>query len=218
MNRPDLLVFDVNETLSDLTPLRARFTALGVAEEVAATWFATVLRDGFVLTSLGETARFADLGAAALRTLVPGCTDEDVAGVLAAFTELDVHPDVAAGIRALAAQGIELVTLSNGAASVADSLLRRAGLRDDFARLLSVDDVGLWKPAGAAYRHALDTCGVEAGRAVLVAVHPWDIHGAARAGLGTAYVDRRGTHYPSFFTAPDLTVGSLEELAAVFDR
>lgn len=213
MNRPDLLVFDVNETLSDLTPLRARFTSLGVAEEVATTWFASVLRDGFALTSLGESAPFADLGAAALRTLVPGCTDDDVAGVLATFTALEVHPDVTPGVRALAALGIELVTLSNGAAAVADSLLRRAGLSDSFARLLSVEDVGVWKPAGAAYRHALDVCGVDPDRAALVAVHPWDIHGAARAGLGTVYLDRRRTPYPAFFASPDLTVESLEELA-----
>jgi 2-haloacid dehalogenase len=49
---------------------------------------------------------------------------------------------------------------------------------------------------------------------MLVAVHPWDVDGAARAGLATAWVDRDGAPYPAYFTAPDLTVGSLTELAA----
>ena len=49
--------------------------------------------------------------------------------------------------------------------------------------------------------------------AMLVAVHPWDIDGAARAGLATAWIDRTGAPYPEYFTAPDLAACSLVELA-----
>ena len=45
-----------------------------------------------------------------------------------------------------------------------------------------------------------------------MAVHPWDIDGAARAGLRTAYVDRTGADYPSHLTPPDGTVASIAEL------
>jgi len=48
---------------------------------------------------------------------------------------------------------------------------------------------------------------------MLVAVHPWDIDGAARAGLGTAWINRTGGRYPAYFAAPDLSVASLPELA-----
>jgi 2-haloacid dehalogenase len=47
----------------------------------------------------------------------------------------------------------------------------------------------------------------------LVAVHPWDIDGASRAGLGTAWINRTGGPYPKYFTAPDLTARSLTDLA-----
>ncbi|QYF75541.1 OsmC family protein [Cryobacterium sp. PAMC25264] len=50
---------------------------------------------------------------------------------------------------------------------------------------------------------------------LLVAVHPWDIHGAAEAGLATAWLNRGGDTYPSYFTAPDYTVTRLAELATV---
>ncbi len=50
---------------------------------------------------------------------------------------------------------------------------------------------------------------------VLVAVHPWDIDGAARAGMGTAWLNRTGLPYPRHFTPPVHTIGSLEELAGV---
>jgi 2-haloacid dehalogenase len=50
---------------------------------------------------------------------------------------------------------------------------------------------------------------------LLVAVHPWDIHGAARAGLRTAWLNRTGAAYPAYFEAPEITVTALTELPAV---
>ena len=49
----------------------------------------------------------------------------------------------------------------------------------------------------------MDVCGAEAAESMLVAVHPWDIHGAHRAGLATAFI-RAGVRYPSFFARPDI--------------
>jgi 2-haloacid dehalogenase len=49
--------------------------------------------------------------------------------------------------------------------------------------------------------------------AMLVAVHPWDIDGAARAGLATAGIDRAGGADPEYFRTPDLAPRSLVQLA-----
>ena len=124
-----------------------------------------------------------------------------------------MHPDVVEGVRALSELGIRLVTLSNGSAAVADSLLQGAGVRDRFDRLLTVEDAGLWKPAARAYAYALEECAGEPNDAMLVAVHPWDIDGASRAGLATAWINRPGAHYPSYFAAPDVEAESLLRLA-----
>jgi 2-haloacid dehalogenase len=219
MKRPRVLVFDVNQTLSDLTPLRDRFVQVGASPELAATWFAGVLRDGFALATTGENAPFAELAKAGLESVLRPARGDDgladaVQHVLDGLGTLEVHPDVVEGVPALRELGIELVTLSNGATSVAEQLLSRAGLRDAFGQLLSVEDAGVWKPAGAAYDHALAACEVAAGEAMLVAVHPWDIHGAARAGLRTAWLNREGATYPAHFAAPDLSPDSLTALAA----
>ena len=130
------------------------------------------------------------------------------------FGQLPLHRDVAPGLRALARQGMPVVTLSNGSASVAEALLERDGLRDHVGQVLSVEAAGVWKPAAAAYQVALHACGLDdPADAALVAVHPWDLHGANRAGLRTIWVNRRGATYPSHFAAPDLTVRSFEQLA-----
>ena len=130
-----------------------------------------------------------------------------------AFMTLPPHPDVVEGVQRLSDSGIRLVTLSNGSTAVAEGLFRRIGIHDRFERLLSVQAASAWKPASAAYRYALDVCDAEGHNSMLVAVHPWDVHGAHRAGLRTAFINRGGVPYPRFFAQPDLQSQSLIELA-----
>jgi len=215
---PSVIVFDVNETLSDMTPLAQRFTDVGAPAALAKLWFATLLRDGFALAAAGDSGRFAEIGAEALRGLLLGMpldhgTDHAVEHVIQGMSQLSVHPDVADGVRVLRAAGYRLVTLSNGATAVADRLFAGAGIRAEFERLLSVDDAAAWKPAPAAYTYAADVCGVPARDLLLVAVHPWDIHGASRAGLGTAWLNRSEGAYPGYFADPDIVVSTLTDLA-----
>lgn len=129
------------------------------------------------------------------------------------FSNLGVHSDVPPGIRTLAASGARLVTLSNGSSDIADKLLSAAGIRNNFARLLSADDAAGWKPMAAAYDYAAHACEVERGEILMIAVHPWDIHGAARAGLKTAWINREATTYPSYFAAPDFSFATINDLA-----
>ena len=223
MRPPSVVVLDVNETLSDLRPMGQRFAEVGADPSLARLWFASVLRDGFALTAARSTATFRDLGADLLRELlprevpaVPGEGPElerAVEHVLSGFMGLPLHPDVAPGVRALADQGLRLVTLSNGPAEVAERLLGDAGLRDLFSDVLSVEDAGVWKPGPGAYEYAAEVCGTPLRDMLMVAVHPWDVDGAARAGMQTAWVDRDGRPYPSYATPPVLTVASLVELA-----
>jgi 2-haloacid dehalogenase len=212
--RPRVLVLDVNETLSDLSHLRQGVESAGIHWTLVDLWFARVLRDGFALAVLGRSAGFADIARHTLRALAPDLDEEAVTSFVSAFAKLPLHPDVAPGLRSLVARGVPVVTLSNGSASVAESLLEDAGIRDLVSQVLSVESAGVWKPARAAYDVALEATGVAAPEAAMVAVHPWDLHGAAAAGMRTVWVNRHGETYPEFFTAPDLTVSSFEQLAS----
>ena len=220
-----VVLVDVNETLSDTSALSAAFEAVGAPGHLAPTWFASVLRDGFALTGAGAAAPFAEVARAlALSELAPHVAadslDAAADAVVAAVGQLPLHPDAPGGLRALTAAGLRVVTLTNGAAEVADQLLSTGAAREPVEQVLSVADAegGAWKPAAAAYRYALEACGVEAGEAALVAVHPWDVDGAARAGLRAVWVDRSGAPYPEVFRAPDATVRSLEDLPRLLRR
>ena len=169
MPHPDVIVFDVNETLSDLNPIGSRFTDLGLPELLAKVWFASLLRDGFARTAAGTSERFASLASGALRSTLAGADlDRDVDAaidhVLAGFAEQPLHPDVVEGVRALRTTGVRLVTLSNGSSDVAEQLLSAHGVRAEFERLMSVDQAGAWKPARIAYEARLSPALSEAER------------------------------------------------------
>lgn len=220
---PHLIIFDVNETLSDMSVMGQRFSEVGAPSHLAATWFAGLLRDGFALTAAGTSAAFAELGAGLLRVLLIDQTldrgiEEAVEHITHGLDNLTLHPDVVPGVVALHERGQRLVTLSNGAASVAADLLERAGIRDRFEQLLSVEEAGVWKPGPGSYRYVLERCGVSAAQAMLVAVHPWDVDGASRAGLSTAWLNRDGKPYPGYFRPPGLEVQTVGDLAQQLAR
>ncbi|WP_406841489.1 haloacid dehalogenase type II (plasmid) [Streptomyces sp. AHU1] len=200
--------FDVNETLSDLAPLRGRFEDVGAPGHLLPTWFTGVLRDGFALTAADGYADFASPAHDGLRTLLSRLenlpADEEAAArhILDGFSRLDAHPDVPDGISKVSDAGYRLTAMTNGSAAQTEQLLDRAGVLHCFETLSDVDGPRCWKPAPAAYRNAAERAGVRPEQAMLVAVHPWDIDGARRAGLHGAWL-RRGTPvYPRTMTPP----------------
>src|SRR3989337_2463256 len=70
--RPALLLFDVNETLSDMSPMGQRFEDVGAPAHLAKTWLAGLLRDGFALTVVDSSEPFARIAAEALRVSLHG--------------------------------------------------------------------------------------------------------------------------------------------------
>jgi len=216
---PHVVVLDVNETLSDFTVLRRRCRAVGAPPDLFDLWLAAVLRDGLALTAVGDYVPFTEIGRCLLVDLfrresgVEADPTEAADEVLAAFTQLDVHRDVPEGMRRLHDGGVRLVTLTNGSAALTEVLLERAGLRDLVDLVLDVDPVRRWKPCPEAYHFAVEKAGARPQEAALVAVHPWDVDGARRAGLTGAFLSR-GLRYPAFLVPPQVRGASLPEVAS----
>jgi 2-haloacid dehalogenase len=218
--RPLVIAFDVNETLFSLDAVGAALDDAGAPDGTLQRWFGQVLADGFALTCAGDFVGFRDL---ALDVLARMLGDESVAGsVLDAFARLDPHPDVAPALERLRAEGVRAVTLTNGHADMTSHLLERAGLRDLVAACHDVGEVERWKPAALPYEHCAQRNDATPERVALVAVHSWDIHGAARAGLVTGYASRHeggaAAHFaPADVSATDL-VGVIDGLLALPER
>ena len=97
---PTVAVFDVNETLSDLSGRVPRLEEVGAGPEILPAWFAATLRDGFAITAAGGLADFASIGVPMLASMLNegslrGSALESAEHVVGAMADLDLHPDVA---------------------------------------------------------------------------------------------------------------------------
>jgi putative hydrolase of the HAD superfamily len=129
----------------------------------------------------------------------------------AARNEVDLYPDVRAGLERLAAR-VPLVSLSNGNAD-----LGRIGLAHLFAASVSARDFGRGKPDPAIFAHACERVGIAPGNVLHVGDDPaLDVAGARAAGLATAWVNRTDAAW-SHDVEPDVTVKDLAELADWLD-
>jgi 2-haloacid dehalogenase len=209
-----VVAFDVNETMFSLARLGGAFAADGVEPAAVPLWFARLLRDGFALAAMGQHQPFGALAAESLRGIAPELDDSAVDRVLAAFLELDPHPDVEPALRALRDAGVPAVTLTNGSADVVRTLLARARLDQYVAGSYSVDEVRRWKPAPDPYRWLAGELDLDPGALALVASHPWDCAGARAAGLVSAWVNRAAARWPVVFAEPDVTGPDLAAVIA----
>jgi 2-haloacid dehalogenase len=209
--RPAAVAFDVIGTLMSLEPLRDRLPRPDLLE----AWYTRTLRDGMALSASGGYADFPDVAAAALRAVTDyTITDPQVARVMAGFAELPAFPDVQPAVQQLHVAGVRVVCLTNGTANSTGAFLDRTGLRRYVERVISVAEVGRWKPATIVYRYAAEVLDLPPDRVALVAAHDWDCHGAKAAGLITGWVSRKSGGYNPLFLAPDVTESDLGEVTS----
>jgi 2-haloacid dehalogenase len=206
--RPEVVAFDVNETLLDLAPVRAALVEAGHPESLLATVFARTLLTGIAAAHTGSWCRFREAFDAALAQ--ESHLDAAArAGVADAFGELAPHPDVEPALRRLAEAGIRVVTLTHGSPGVAEAGLERGGVTPLVERSLSSEVIRAWKPAREVYLWAAGVCDVAPERMALVAAHAWDVHGALRAGLSGAWFPRTERAYPGVYDPAALVAGDV---------
>jgi 2-haloacid dehalogenase len=196
IKRPQLLVFDVNETLIDLdhlTPLFARVFGDG---GVMRDWFAQVILYSQSLTLAGGYTPFGEIAAAVLEMLgaIKGThvTPHDVTELRERLVTLPPHPDVSPALDRLREAGFRLATLTNSPPRLDGGPLRRAGLESYFERCFGVDEVRRFKPAPETYRFVCKTLAVAPEDMCLVAAHMWDTLGAQSFGATGALILRPG--------------------------
>ena len=208
---PEIVVFDVNETLLNLAALDPLFERAFGDASARQQWFAQVLQSALVVTVLDRYVDFGTIGAAALEMTAArrsvSLSARDRAAILGGMLTLPPHPEVRESLARLRAAGFRLATLTNSTAKVARAQLTNAGLIEYFDQVLSVDAVRRFKPATETYRMAARELGVEASDLRLVAAHDWDVAGALRAGWAAAFVAR-----------PGMVLGPLSEQPGIVGR
>lgn len=219
MERPEVIVFDVNETLLDLRGLRPGFEAAMGSADAMGEWFARMLHGSLVANHVGVYRSFGEIGVDALVALARKreveLSREGAVEVVAGMRSLPPHPDVIPAMQRLQEAGYRMVTLTNGAADAVADQLGNSGLDEFVERAMSVDMVERFKPAPEVYLTAAAKLGVEIDRLLMVAAHDWDIVGARSVGMPGAYVDRPSVRWAMPDPLPQI-VGA--DLGAVVDQ
>lgn len=221
---PSIIVFDVNETLLDITHLEPLFERVFSDRTILREWFAQLVLYSQTMTLAGLYTPFGELGVGALRMVADihqvSVTEADIAELKERLGTMPAHADVAPALTRLRDAGFRLVTLTNSAGSASPTPLQHAGLDHFFEHTFSVETAGKFKPAPATYRLVAEALSVETSDLCLVACHLWDTLGAQAAGCHSAFVTRphnallpaEGVPHPDI-VAPELTTLADEIIA-----
>ena len=131
------------------------------------------------------------------------------------YERLDAYPDARPALEGLRAAGLRIAVLSNGAPRMLDTAARSAGLGPLLDAVLSVEEVGVYKPSPAVYRLALDRLRLWPNEVLFVSANGWDACGAKAAGLRVAWCNRTGPPAERVPERPDVEIRSLAELPAL---
>jgi 2-haloacid dehalogenase len=211
-------VFDAYGTLFDVHgPVAKHAAEVGPkAEDVSTLWRRKQLEYTWLRSLMGAHADFWKVTGDALDYALefhgidePGLKDE----LLALYLKLDAYPEAPAALKAVRSRGLRTAILSNGSPSMLDQAVRAAGLDKLFDFVLSVEEVGIYKPSRRVYRHAMHKLSLHDAPAIcFVSANTWDAQAAAQFGFQSVRVDRFGLIDERLPGRPAATVKSLAEL------
>jgi 2-haloacid dehalogenase len=186
------VLFDAFGTLFSIEPLQRKLRASGLE-----AWFERLLHSATSLTLTGQYAPFAELAASTLKTTIAKLgLKQDPKQILELLQALPAQAEAEAAFERLERAGALIGVLTNGGERHVTKLLEGAGLLERVAEIVSVEEVELYKPHPAVYRHAAERLGVEPRRITLVAAHAWDVVGAKQAGLDAVWIDSLEREWP----------------------
>ncbi len=218
------LTFDLFGTVLDLDgslvpPLGRFFGDRGIGVDAAEFWVQWRARQRIeqyqdTILMLGHSGYLATAERALRYTLCLNRIDLDApaeAEIMGFWQNLSPYPEVLEALHRLS-ERYDLVALSNGNAHFLQHLAEnRIGW--EFDAIISVGEVGVFKPHPAVYRHAATRLGLEPGECLMVSANSFDVLGARACGYRAAFVNRRDMPYEDSPLQPDLTVPSFTELA-----
>lgn len=213
------LVFDVNETLLSLNPIKAKLEEVFGVDPPIGEWFARMLHGSLVANELDSYRHFDQIGVEALLAVAGRhgrvLRAEEALEIVGVMRSLPPHPEVYNAMERLFDAGVTMVALTNSSSEAANAQIESAGLHIFLQRVFSVEEVRRFKPNPAPYRHVSQALGVPIDETTLVAAHDWDCAGALAAGAQAVFVKRPGVVWGLSNDPPRLAVSDLAELADV---
>ncbi len=213
-------VFDAYGTLFDFAAAARRCNdELGDhAVKLSALWRDRQLQYTWLRAAQGRHADFwqvtgdsLDFALETMRIERPGLRER----LMELYLTLDAFPEVPEVLRKLRAAGLRTAILSNGTPKMLEAAVRGANLEGLFDAVLSVEQVGVYKPHPKVYQLAVDTFGLPAEAFAFQSSNAWDAHAASAFGMRVVWCNRYNQPRERLPGSPDCEITSLSELPAL---
>ena len=135
--------------------------------------------------------------------------------LMALYRELDTFTEVTDTLTRLKAAGMKTAILSNGSPDMLNAAAAASGIDALLDAVLSVEDVGIYKPDPRVYQLAVDRLDVAAGNICFMSSNGWDAAGAGAFGFRVVWVNRYGQPVEHLPAKPDVILDTLTPLPAI---
>ena len=217
------LVFDAYGTLFNVHSVMTTCEALfpGKGRELSQLWRAKQLEYSWLRSLMG---RYVDFNQVTRESLQFACqslaltySDTVLAELNQAYRTLALFDDTFPTLQQLRRQhpAVKLALLSNGAAEMLNAVVAYNKLDDMLDAVLSVDEVGIFKPDPRVYQLSCDRLGVDRDQIGFVSSNGWDAAGAKSFGFKTFWINRTTAPVDALGVTPDRVLNSLAELPAL---
>ncbi len=212
-------VFDAYGTLFDFNAAVAgrreqlgddadRLSELWRQRQLQYTWLRSLMRRHVDFWQI--TGDALDYALASLKIDDPKLRDD----LMDLYRRLDAFEEVPEVLNKLKAAGIKTAILSNGSPSMLADAVQSAGLAETIDLLLSVEEVGVYKPDSRVYQLAVDRLGVPPSAISFQSSNAWDAAGAAAYGFAVIWINRYGQPPENLPGDPRIELTSLRDLPA----
>lgn len=213
-------VFDAYGTLFDVHAAAGRCRdALGdKADTLSEIWRQKQLQYTWLRSLMGVHADMWQVTGDSLDYAMEAVEISDAAlrqRLMDCYLTLDAYPEVPATLRELREAGLKTAILSNGTPEMLESAVKSAGIADLLDEVLSIESVGIYKPAPPVYQLAVDRLGVGADQISFQTSNAWDAAGAAQFGFRVAWCNRFGQPVERLSASPDVEIRTLTELPTI---
>lgn len=130
------------------------------------------------------------------------------------YLSLTTFPEVPDVLRRLRAAGLRTAILSNGSPSMLAAAVQSAGIADLLDAVLSVEEVGVYKPHPRVYQLAVNRFDLAPRAICFQSSNAWDAYAASAYGMRVVWCNRYGQRRERLPGKPDREVRTLAELPA----
>jgi 2-haloacid dehalogenase len=186
-----------------------RLTALWRDKQLQYTWLRAA--QGRHADFWQVTGDALDFALETLGVTKPGLRDR----LMSLYLTLDPFPEVSSVLARLKAAGLQTAILSNGSPAMLDAAVKAAKLETLLDAVLSVEEVGIYKPHPRVYQLAVDRLGIPASAICFQSSNAWDAYAASAFGMQVVWCNRYGQRRERLPGSPNREIKSLAELPAL---